>query len=46
MKLGTIAAICLKVGRSILINELMILNEYERTRSFFDLGQRSLRFQN
>ena len=44
--LKTIAAIGLKVGLSIQINELMKLNEYQRSRSLFDLGQRSLRFQN
>ena len=27
------------------LNELMKLNEYQRSRSFFDLGQRSFRFQ-
>ena len=43
---ATIAAIVLKVGLSIQINELMKLNEYQRSRSLFDLGQRSLRFQN
>ena len=26
-------------------NEFMKLNEYQKSRSFFDLGQRSLRFQ-
>ena len=36
----TIAAIDLKVGINIQINELMKLNEYQRSRSFFDLGQR------
>ena len=38
-----IAALGLKVARSIQINELMKLSEYQR--SIFDLGQRSLRFQ-
>ena len=42
----TIAAIGLKVGLSIQLNKLMKLKEYHRSRSFFDLGQRSLRFQN
>ena len=42
----TIAAIGLKVGSSIQIIELMKLNEYQRPRSLFDLGQSSLRFQN
>ena len=27
------------------VNEFMKLGEYSRSRSFFDLGQRSLRFQ-
>ena len=31
---------------NIQIKELMKLNEYQRSRSLFDLGQRSLRFQN
>ena len=35
--LETIAAIGLKVGLSIQINELMKLNEYQRSRSLFDL---------
>ena len=43
--LETIAALGLKVAWSIKLNELMALNEYQRSRSFFDLGQRSLRFQ-
>ena len=42
----TIAAIVLKVGLSIQINKIMKLNEYHRSRSVFDLGQKSLRFQN
>ena len=41
-----IAAIGLKVGSNIQMNELMKLNEYQKSRSLFDLGQRSLRFQN
>ena len=44
--LETIAAIGINVGLDIQINELMKLNEYQRPRSLFDLGQRSLRFQN
>ena len=44
--LETIYAICLKVGLSIQLNELMKLSEYERSRSFFDLGKISLRYQN
>ena len=44
--LETIVAIGLKVGLNIQINELMKLNEYQRSRSLFDLGQRSLRFHN
>ena len=43
--LETIAALGLKVARSIQLNELMKLSEYQRSRSFFDLGQMSLRFQ-
>ena len=44
--LETVAAIGLKLFLNIQINELMKLNEYQRSRSLFDLGQRSLRFQN
>ena len=40
-----IAALGLKVALSIQLNELMKLSEYQRSMSFFDLGQRSLRFQ-
>ena len=43
--LETIAALGLKVAWSIQLNELMKLSEYQRSRSFFDLGERSLRFQ-
>ena len=43
--LETIAALGLKVAWSIQLNELIKLSEYQRSRSFFDLGQRSLRFQ-
>ena len=43
--LETIAALGLKVAWSIQVNESMKLNEYQRSRSFFDLGQRSFRFQ-
>ena len=43
--LETIAAIGLKVSLNIQINELMKLNEYQRSRTLFDLGQRSLRFK-
>ena len=42
--LETIAALGLKVACSIQLNELMKLSEYQRSRSFFDLGQRSVRF--
>ena len=38
------AALGLKVAWSIQLNEFMKLSEYQRSRSFFDLGQRSLRF--
>ena len=41
---GTVAALGLKVSQSDQL-KLMKLNEYQRSRSFFDLGQRSLRFQ-
>ena len=41
-----IAAIVLKVGLNIKINELMKSNEYHRSKSLFDHGHRSLRFQN
>ena len=40
-----IAALGLKVAWSIQLNELMKLSESQRSRPFFDLGQRSLRFQ-
>ena len=40
----TVAALGLKVSQSNQL-KLMKLNEYQRSRSFFDLGQRSLRFQ-
>ena len=43
--LETIAALGLKVAWSIQLNELMKFSEYQRSMSFFDLGQRSLRFQ-
>ena len=43
--LETIAALGLKVARCIQLNELIKLSEYQRSRLFFDLGQRSLRFQ-
>ena len=43
--LETIAALGLKVALSNWLNELMKLSEYQRSGSFFDLGQRSLRFQ-
>ena len=43
--LETIAALGLKVAWSIHLNELMKLNEYQRSTSFFERGQRSFRFQ-
>ena len=43
--LKTIAAYDLRVGRCIELNDLMKLHEYHRSRSLFDLRQRSLRFQ-
>ena len=42
----TVAAIGLKVGLDFQINELMKLNEYQGSRSLFDLGHRSHKFQN
>ena len=42
--LETVAALGLKVAWSIQLNELMKLSEYQRSRSFFNLGQRSLRY--
>ena len=39
---GAVAALGLKVSQSNQL-KLMKLNEYQRSRSFFDLGQRSLR---
>ena len=44
--LETIVALGLKVSFSMQINELMKLNEYQRPRSLFDFGQRTLKFQN
>ena len=41
---GAVAALGLKASQSNQL-KLMKLNEYQRSRSFFDLGQRSLRFQ-
>ena len=41
---GTVAALGIKVSQSNQL-KLMKLNEYQRSRSFFDLGQRSLRLQ-
>ena len=43
--LETIAALGLKVASSIQLNEFMKLSEFQRSRSFFDLDQKSLRFQ-
>ena len=43
--LEIVAALVLKVACSIQLNELMKLSEYQKSRSFFDLDQRSLRFQ-
>ena len=43
--LETNAALGLKVVLRIWLNEIMKLSEYQRSRSFLDLGQRSLRFQ-
>ena len=41
----TFAALGLKVAGSIRLNKFLKLNEYQRSGSFFDLGQRSFRFQ-
>ena len=41
---GAVAALGLNVSQSNQL-KLMKLNEYQRSRSFVDLGQRSLRFQ-
>ena len=43
--LETIAALSLKVARKFQLNEFMKLSECQRSRPFFDFGQRSLRFQ-
>ena len=43
--LKIIAAYDLKVGSCIELNDLMKLYEYQRSRSLFDLQQRSLCFQ-
>ena len=43
--LETILALGLKVAWNIQLIELMKLSEYQKSRSYFDLGQRSLRFQ-
>ena len=44
--LETIVVVGLKLGLSIQVNELYKLHEYQRSRSLFGLGQKSLRFQN
>ena len=44
--LKTIPVIGLQVGLSIQINKLMKFNEYQRSRSLFDLNKRSCRSQN
>ena len=43
--LETIVALGLKVAWKIQLNEFMKLSECQRSRPFFDLGQRLLRFQ-
>ena len=40
----TIVVYDIKVGRCSYLNEYMDLYEYQRSRSFTDLGPRSLRF--
>ena len=42
----TIAAIVPKIGLNTQMNELMKLKECQRWRCLYDLGQRSIRFQN
>ena len=41
---GTVIVYNIKVGRYSQLNEYMNLYEYQRSRSFTDLGPRSLRF--
>ena len=41
----TIAALSFRVALKIQLNEFMMSSECQRSRLFFDLGQRSLRFQ-
>ena len=43
--LETVAAFSLKVASSIQLNKLMKLSEYQKSMSFFDLDQRSLRLK-
>ena len=43
--LETIAALGLKVALKLKLDEFMKLSECQRSRPFFDLGQRLLRFQ-
>ena len=43
--LKLITALGLTVASSIQLSEFMKLSEYQKSRSFFDLGQRSLIFQ-
>ena len=43
--LESIAAIGLRIGLIIQMNEIVKLNESQRSRSSFDLSQRSLRFE-
>ena len=40
----TVVVYGVKVGRCSYVNEYMNLHEYKRSRSFVDLGPRSLRF--
>ena len=42
---GNYCSLRSEVAWSIQLNELMKLSEYQRSRSFLDLGQKSLRFQ-
>ena len=44
-KTETIAVLDLKVGRSIQLNELITLNESQRSRSFLTLGKSHVEFK-
>ena len=42
---GNYCSLRSQISLSFQLNELIKLSEYQRSRSFFDPGQRSLRFQ-